>query len=157
MSVNRRTFLRVIHALRLVLLTVGVRGSTTAPMDTSILYRTVGASIRHRRRELDLTQAKLANRLGISRGTLANIETGRQNLLLHQLYRFAAALDMNVHDLLPLPVEMNIGELLPLAATDNVTDLKELPMPKGLTSEQQAQVARVFSTAVARRTKRDED
>jgi transcriptional regulator with XRE-family HTH domain len=126
-------------------------------MDMSILYRAVGASIRRRRRELDLTQAKLANRLGISRGTLANIETGRQNLLLHQLYRFAAALDMNVHELLPLPTEMNVGELLPLAATDDVTESKELPMPKGLTPEQKAQVARVLSTAVTRRTRREED
>lgn len=126
-------------------------------MDTSILYRTVGASIRRRRRELDLTQAKLANRLGISRGALANIETGRQNLLLHQLYRFAAALDMNVHDLLPLPTEMNVGELLPLAEKSDVAESKELPMPKGLTPEQKVQVARVLSTAVARRTRREEE
>jgi transcriptional regulator with XRE-family HTH domain len=127
-----------------------------APVDTSILYRTLGASIRRRRRELDLTQAKLADRLGISRGTLANIETGGQNLLLHQLYRFAAALDMNVHDLLPLPTEMNVGDLLPGAA-DAVAESKELPMPKGLTVQQKAQVARVLSTAVTRRTSREED
>jgi transcriptional regulator with XRE-family HTH domain len=126
-------------------------------MDSSILYRTVGTSIRRRRRELDLTQMKLANRLGISRGALANIETGRQNLLLHQLYRFAAVLDMNVHDLLPLPTEMNVGELMPLATTDEIAQSKELPMPKGLTPEQKAQVARVLSTAVTRRTRREED
>lgn len=126
-------------------------------MDTSNLYRTVGASIRRRRRELDLTQAKLANRLGISRGTLANIEAGRQNLLLHQLYRFAAALDLNVHDFLPLPTQLDVSELLPLAATDVETNSNELPMPKGLTAEQKAQVARVLNTAVTRRTRREED
>jgi transcriptional regulator with XRE-family HTH domain len=117
-------------------------------MDASILYREVGAVIRRRRRALDLTQAKLATRLGISRGALANIETGRQNLLLHQLYRFAAALDMNVHDLLPVLKDMNLRDLLPLAKEEpNLSRSKGLPMPKGLTPDQKAQVARVFNPA----------
>jgi transcriptional regulator with XRE-family HTH domain len=109
--------------------------------------------IRRRRRGLDLSQAELAARLGISRGGLANIETGRQNVLLHQLYRFAAALDMSVHDLLPLPREMNVGDLL--AGANGKLDLdrlRELPMPKGLTPEQEIQIARVFSSAVIHRT-----
>jgi transcriptional regulator with XRE-family HTH domain len=110
-------------------------------MDASILYKDVGILIRRRRRALDLTQAKLAGRLGISRGALANIETGRQNVLLHQLYRFAAALEMNVHDLLPPPKD----EL-------DLVQSKELPLPKGLTPEQETQVARVFSGTVNRRT-----
>jgi transcriptional regulator with XRE-family HTH domain len=122
-------------------------------MDTSSLYREVGAVIRHRRRALDLTQGELASRLGISRGGLANIETGRQNLLVHQLYQFAAALDMNVHDLLPLPRQMIIHDLLSVArATLDHSQSKELPMPKGLTADQKAQVARVFDFGVTRRT-----
>jgi transcriptional regulator with XRE-family HTH domain len=122
-------------------------------MDTSSLYREVGTLIRRRRRVLDLTQGELADRLGISRGGLANIETGRQNVLLHQLYRFAAALDMNVHDLLPLPREMNVRDLLPAAKGKlDLSQSKELPMPKGLTPEQKVQVARIFSSAVTRRT-----
>src|SRR5215475_5333003 len=119
-------------------------------MDTSLLYRTVGTLIRRRRRELDLTQAKLANRLGMSRGALANIETGRQNLLLHQLYRFAAALDMNVHELLPLAKEMNIHDLLS-GITPKKAQSRDLPMPKGLTPEQKEQIARVFSTDLTSR------
>jgi transcriptional regulator with XRE-family HTH domain len=109
-------------------------------MDASILHREVGNLIRRRRRALDLTQAKLASRLGISRGALANIETGRQNLLLHQLYRFAAALEMNVHDLLPT-----------LGDASDLVEPHQLPLPKGLTPEQQTQVARVFSEPVPRK------
>src|SRR5689334_13347605 len=117
-------------------------------MDASILYREVGSLIRRRRRAVDLTQAKLAAKLGISRGALANIETGRQNLLLHQLYRFAAALDLNVHDLLPVPKEMNVRDLLPRAQEEiDLSRSKELPMPKGLTADEKAQVTRVFMPA----------
>jgi transcriptional regulator with XRE-family HTH domain len=118
-------------------------------MDAPNLYRELGALIRRRRRGLDLTQAQLAARLRISRGALANIETGRQNILLHQLYRFAAALGMNVHDLLPLPKEMNVKDLLLLEKEElDLAGSKELPLPKGLTPEQKAQVTRVFSEAV---------
>jgi transcriptional regulator with XRE-family HTH domain len=122
-------------------------------MDASSLYRDVGALIRRRRRVLDLTQGELAARLGISRGGLANVETGRQNVLLHQLYRFAAALDMNVHDLLPLSRDMNVRDLLPAASGNLELDqTKELPLPEGLTPEQKGQVARIFSSTVTRRT-----
>jgi len=110
-------------------------------MDPSILYRELGTLIRRRRRALDLTQAKLSGRLGISRGALANIETGRQNILLHQLYRFAAALEMNVHDLLPSPRD-----------EPDPAQSKKLPLPKGLTPEEETQVARVFTGPVQRKT-----
>ena len=122
-------------------------------MDTSILYREVGALIRHRRRALDLTQVALAGRLGMSRGGLANIETGRQNLLVHQLYQFAAALEMSAHDLLPLPGRLIVDGLSP-AARKSIDQYQatELPMPKGLTADQRAQVARVFDSSPTRRT-----
>jgi transcriptional regulator with XRE-family HTH domain len=113
-------------------------------MDPSILYKELGALIRRRRRALDLTQAKLSGRLGISRGALANIETGRQNVLLHQLYRYAAALEMNVHELLPAPTD----EIDPAQS-------KKLPLPKGLTAEEETEVARVFTGTVQRKTARN--
>jgi transcriptional regulator with XRE-family HTH domain len=105
------------------------------------IYRALGALIRRRRRTLELTQEELARSIGISRGALANIETGRQNVLLHQLYRFATMLDMDVHDLLPPP---------PSAAPP--VPPKELPLPKGLTAEQKSQVAGVFATGIQRKS-----
>ena len=106
-----------------------------------VVYEALGALIRRRRRALDLTQDKLAGRLGISRGALANIETGRQNVLLHQLYRFATVLDMDVHDLLP-----------PLSSSAPPVPSKELPLPKGLTAEQKSQVAGVFAADAQRKS-----
>jgi transcriptional regulator with XRE-family HTH domain len=106
------------------------------------IYSALGAVIRRRRRTLELTQEELARSIGISRGALANIETGRQNVLLHQLYRFATVLDMDVHDLLPPPP----------STAPPAPPPKELPLPKGLTAEQKSQVAGVFATGVQRKS-----
>ncbi len=61
-----------------------------------------GKALALRRGELDLTQAELAGLVGMSRASIANIEKGRQNVLLHHIYDLAAALRMpKVGDLLP--------------------------------------------------------
>ena len=65
------------------------------------LYGCLGAAIRERRRELGLTQADLARRVGISRASLASVETGRQGVLVHRLYVFADKLGVEVESLLP--------------------------------------------------------
>lgn len=123
-------------------------------MDASNLYKDMGGLIRRQRRALDLTQAKLAARLGISRGALANIETGRQNIFVHQLYRLAAALELNVHDLLPVPTDVSIQDLLPRTAKEaGRTQSIDLPMPEGLTEEQENQVSRLITTAFGKTSK----
>ena len=99
-----------------------------------LLYRTLGAMIRRRRKTLGLIQAKLAGELGVSRASVANVETGRQKILVHQLYRYAQALEMSVVDLLPPDDETQ----------DPTGDLSDLPLPEGLSSEQRAQIARVL-------------
>ncbi len=112
-------------------------------MDTTnrTLYKAIGGIIRRKRRASDLTQDALAGKLGMSRGALANIETGRQNVLVHQLYRLAAELEMNVHDLLPPP---------PAAASNaNRSDIR---MPPGLTGTEQEQIARLLTEAVPRKS-----
>jgi len=43
----------------------------------------------------------LANQIGLSRTSITNIESGRQAVLLHQVYDLAKALDITVQDLLP--------------------------------------------------------
>jgi transcriptional regulator with XRE-family HTH domain len=93
------------------------------------LYKHIGAMIKARRKTLGLKQAKLAGMLGISRGSLANIETGRQSVLVHQLYRFAAALELMPFDLLPAPLPEH-----------SRSGRAELPLPDGLNSEQKEQI-----------------
>ena len=93
------------------------------------IYRHIGAIIRAKRRQRDLSQRELAQRLHISRATLASIETGRQRVLAHQLYELAATLDMKPADLLP-----------PLPAASPEKGWAELPMPAGLKPSQVQQL-----------------
>jgi len=86
--------------------------------------------VRQRRRRLELPQADLARRLGISRATLANIETGRQRILVHQLYSLAKALEMKLAELLPPPESSAQGG-----------DWAQLPMPADLKLKQKEQIA----------------
>jgi transcriptional regulator with XRE-family HTH domain len=102
-------------------------------MTADPIYKQIGAVIKARRRTLGLKQEALAAKLGISRGSLANVETGRQNVLVHQLYRFAAALDLTPFDLLPQP-----------SADDSRAHPTQLPLPDDLSAEQKEQIARLF-------------
>ena len=69
------------------------------------LYRLIGAAIREQRRNgtKRLTQQDLANETGgrIRRSTLANIEVGKQQISLYQLYLVAKALSVQPEQLLP--------------------------------------------------------
>lgn len=72
-------------------------------MNPESIYRHIGEIIRNRRRSSKprLTQETLAQRVGISRASLANIETGRQSVLVHQLYALAEVLKLDPSDFLP--------------------------------------------------------
>jgi len=49
----------------------------------------------------NLTQAQLGSRIGVSRTTIANLEIGKQNVQLHQVFALARALNAQVQDLIP--------------------------------------------------------
>lgn len=65
------------------------------------VYIEIGKLVRARRLQLAWTQERLAKLLSLSRASVANIENGRQKLLVHTLLEFAAALQMDAVDLLP--------------------------------------------------------
>ena len=66
------------------------------------IYRIIGANLAARRRELRLKQAEVASMIGLTRASLANIESGRQKLMLHQIYRLAQALQVeSITELVP--------------------------------------------------------
>ncbi len=57
---------------------------------------------RRRRHVPYLTQADVAAKIGLTRASLANIETGRQKVMLHHVYRILEALKLkSILDLLP--------------------------------------------------------
>jgi transcriptional regulator with XRE-family HTH domain len=79
------------------------------------LYRGIGIRIRQERERRGWTQGELADRVGLGRTSMTNIEGGRQRLLVHQLWRIARALSIQARDLLPdLPAAQaeSVEELL---------------------------------------------
>lgn len=65
------------------------------------LYFAVGANIRAARIASGMTQGELAQRAGILRTSIVNIEGGKQRLPLATLYDIADALGMQAVELLP--------------------------------------------------------
>jgi transcriptional regulator with XRE-family HTH domain len=107
-------------------------------MELEPIYAQLGRLIRAKRRALELHQAELAGHLGVSRATLASIETGRQRVLVHQLYDLAKAFGIAPAELLPtIQAETEIAA--------------DLPMPDGLTAKQRAEVATLFARVRPRR------
>lgn len=66
----------------------------------SDIYTKVGAAIRSKRDELGMTQTSLADRTGLSRTSITNIEKGGQSIFLHQLVDVAKALRVDPKDFL---------------------------------------------------------
>lgn len=64
-------------------------------MEAAHIYRNLGMRIRDLRKSLRQTQDQLAKQIGISRASLANIEAGRQQVLVHHLFALAAALQLD--------------------------------------------------------------
>jgi transcriptional regulator with XRE-family HTH domain len=65
------------------------------------LYREFGRRLRAARRGANLTQAHLGARLGLSRTSICNIESGRQRIPLHYAYSLASAIRRPLEELLP--------------------------------------------------------
>lgn len=99
-------------------------------MAVSHIYLYIGAAIRRRRKELGMTQEQLASLMETSRASLANIEIGRQNVLVHQLFNFAASLNIQLEQLLP-----------PAPVRRNLSSESELPLPKNLNPLQVKQIS----------------
>lgn len=67
------------------------------------LSRDLGVRLRELRRARGLTQEALAERIGMEVGNYAHVEQGIANPTLKTLGRFAAALEVPVHELLRPP------------------------------------------------------
>lgn len=55
------------------------------------VYRLLGAKVEMMRNTLGWTQEELAVRIGLSRASIANLETGRQRLMIHDVEKIALA------------------------------------------------------------------
>lgn len=55
----------------------------------------------------DTPQSVLATALGVTRSSISNIENGRHRIFLDQVFALAAALKVDVADLLPSPADIS--------------------------------------------------
>lgn len=75
-------------------------------MDDMEIYRQLGQNVARLRNERGRTQAEVAAQIGLTRASLANIETGRQKVLMHHVFRLANALNCaSILDLVPARFE----------------------------------------------------
>jgi putative transcriptional regulator len=77
---------------------------------SDIAARVVGDELRRARKDAGLTQGQLADRLGLSPPYISNVESGRVNLTLGQLARFADALGADLQVRLPR-IEIPVAEI----------------------------------------------
>lgn len=110
------------------------------------IYELLGRQIAARRRQLKMTQSALATKVGMSRASIANIEGGRQSVLLHHLYRFAEALTMS-----------DASELLPATVMPSRVRFEMIGVPlsdNSISEQSKVQISDMVSKAVlAHRTK----
>lgn len=71
-----------------------------APEPMQPIYRLLGAKVEQMRTNIGWTQADLAKRIGLTRASVANIETGRQRLLVHNIDDLASAFQTTPRHLL---------------------------------------------------------
>lgn len=93
-------------------------------VDEALLYRIIGERLKQLRLEAHVTQAQLAEVVGVLRTSVTNIEAGRQKPPLHLLYRMCVAFDVEVSSILPLNKEVAEASAMPF---DIYTSSDELP------------------------------
>jgi len=68
--------------------------------DDDPLQRRVGARVRAARAAEGLSQEQVAQRVGMARSSIANLEAGRQDMSISRLALVAAAVNLNLADLI---------------------------------------------------------
>ena len=79
-------------------------------INDELLYNLIGQRLKARREELGYSQAWLADRVGLIRTSITNIEAGRQKLPLHSLYEICLTLDVDPIEVLPTTGEVGTHE-----------------------------------------------
>ena len=69
--------------------------------DDAQIYKAIGLAVAAARRLKGISQDQLASGLGLSRGSVSNIEAGRQKMLVHTLLQMAVYLGIPVTQLIP--------------------------------------------------------
>ena len=70
-------------------------------MQIKLIYKELGRRLRKARKDAHLTQNAVAERVGLSRTSITNIEKGRQHIPIHTLMSLADAVGVHPEELLP--------------------------------------------------------
>lgn len=97
------------------------------------IYSALGEAVATRRKAMRLTQAQVATKVGISRASIANIESGRQKVLLHQVYLLAEALKLpSIMSLLPKALLQCGGDLAVPISRDDISERQKAQVSDAL-------------------------
>ena len=78
------------------------------------LYQAIGDRIRAARTQAKITQTDLGLRIGLTRSSIANIEAGRQRVMLHWVFQIAEELGADPADLVVEPDFISEAPMEPL-------------------------------------------
>lgn len=70
-------------------------------MNQDEFYASVGSNVREKRTASGVSQSMLADRIGFTRSSVANLEAGRQRIALHLFVQIEQALNCEPGELLP--------------------------------------------------------
>lgn len=74
------------------------------------LYQELGSRIARARTDRGLKQAELAEKVGVTRASIVNIERGRQRAPLHLLWQIAATLVVDLDSIVPSPDDLAVSQ-----------------------------------------------
>lgn len=119
-------FMFVLQSFLFVGLTLESKWDSVRNMGDLEIYRLIGSRIAQRRKDLRLKQVEVAAEIGLTRASLANIEKGRQKIMLHQIYKIAEALRVeSILELVPPRfAESGLDELIVFVENDMREDLR---------------------------------
>ena len=78
-----------------------VRYKRGVALPQGTFYKALGERVRRARQSARFSQGRLADCVGLSRSSVANIETGRQPIYVHALVRIATQLETPISNLIP--------------------------------------------------------
>lgn len=119
--------------------TCSVTGLAGESVETDQIYNLFGARLKAARKAAKLTQEQLAERVGLSRASIANIEAGRQRIGLHLALELSVAVEVQ-----------SIADLLPIdfMRPDNAAVHQTVKMSGSTLSAEEAEsVARIFASS----------
>lgn len=88
------------------------------------IYVALGAAVFEQRMRAGWTQQDLAGQVGLSRASIANVELGRQRLMLHQVVALADALSVPVGDLLGIGIAVARDSVSKKELRDEIAGLR---------------------------------